>query len=52
MKNARVYAVDGNAWFNRAGPRSIESLEILAHLLHSDLQAPGATVNKSDISDA
>lgn len=36
VKSGRVYLVDGNAWFNRAGPRSIESLEILAHLLHPD----------------
>jgi len=30
----RVYAVDGNAYFNRSGPRMLDSLEILAHLLH------------------
>jgi len=36
VRSGRVYAVDGNAWFNRAGPRSIESLEILAFLLHPD----------------
>lgn len=29
-----VFAVDGNAYFNRSGPRMVESLEILAHLLH------------------
>ena len=34
VKHHRVYAVDGNAYFNRAGPRLIESLEILAHLFH------------------
>jgi len=32
----RVYAVDGNAYFNRSGPRIVDSLEILAHLIHPD----------------
>jgi iron complex transport system substrate-binding protein len=30
----RVFAVDGNAYFNRSGPRLVDSLEILAHLFH------------------
>lgn len=30
----RVYAVDGNAYFNRSGPRIVDSLEILAELIH------------------
>ncbi len=30
----RNWIVDGNAYFNRSGPRLVESLEILAHLLH------------------
>jgi iron complex transport system substrate-binding protein len=34
VTNGFVYAVDGNAYFNRSGPRLVESLEILAHLLH------------------
>ena len=29
-----VYATDGNAYFNRPGPRLVESLEILAEILH------------------
>ena len=33
----RVFAVDGNAYFNRSGPRLVESLEILARLLHPQL---------------
>lgn len=36
----RVYAVDGNAYFNRSGPRIVDSLEILAHLLHPDRVEP------------
>jgi len=33
----RVYATDGNAFFNRPGPRLVESLEILAACVHPDL---------------
>lgn len=33
---ARVYATDGNAFFNRPGPRLVESLEILAACVHPD----------------
>jgi iron complex transport system substrate-binding protein len=34
VPNARVYLTDGNAYFNRPGPRLVESLEILAACLH------------------
>jgi iron complex transport system substrate-binding protein len=30
----RVYVADGNQYFNRPGPRLVESLEILAEILH------------------
>ena len=40
VRDRRVFAVDGNAYFNRSGPRLIDSLEILAHLLHPDLFPP------------
>jgi iron complex transport system substrate-binding protein len=33
----RVYATDGNAFFNRPGPRLVESLEILAACIHPEL---------------
>lgn len=33
---ARVYPVDGNSYFNRPGPRVVESLEILVSLLHPE----------------
>jgi iron complex transport system substrate-binding protein len=33
----QVYAVDGNAYFNRPGPRIVDSLEILAGLVHPDV---------------
>ena len=34
VRTGRLYAVDGNAFFNRPGPRLVESLEILAEILH------------------
>ena len=33
---ARVYVTDGNAFFNRPGPRLVESLEILAACVHPE----------------
>lgn len=36
---ARVYVTDGNAFFNRPGPRLVESLEIMAACIHPDLFA-------------
>lgn len=33
----RIYLVDGNSYFNRPGPRILDSLEILAHCTHPDL---------------
>lgn len=40
VRQGQVWAVDGNAYFNRSGPRMIESLEILAHLVHPTRFAP------------
>ena len=34
VRNGRVFLTDGNQFFNRPGPRLVESLEILAELLH------------------
>lgn len=36
-QSGRVYAVDGMAYFSRPGPRLVDSLEVLAHLLHPGL---------------
>jgi iron complex transport system substrate-binding protein len=33
-RSGKIYWVDGNAYFNRPGPRLVDSLEILAHTLH------------------
>jgi iron complex transport system substrate-binding protein len=34
VKTGQVYLVDGNQYFNRPGPRLVDSLEILAEILH------------------
>jgi iron complex transport system substrate-binding protein len=36
VANGRAWIVDGNAYFNRPGPRLVDSAEILAALLHPD----------------
>jgi hypothetical protein len=44
VKDGRVYAVDANAYFARPGPRLVEGIELLAHLIHPDRFAwKGAT---------
>ena len=40
VKAGRVFIVDGNQYFNRPGPRLVESGEILAELFHPDLFPP------------
>jgi iron complex transport system substrate-binding protein len=35
--NGQVYLVDGSQYFNRPGPRLVDSLELLAHTLHPEL---------------
>jgi iron complex transport system substrate-binding protein len=37
VQNNRVYITDGNQYFNRPGPRLVDSLEIMAELLHPDV---------------
>jgi iron complex transport system substrate-binding protein len=34
VQAGRVWALDGNAFLNRSGPRLVDTLEILAHLIH------------------
>jgi len=34
VKNNRVYIADGNQYFNRPGPRIVDSIEILAEIIH------------------
>jgi iron complex transport system substrate-binding protein len=41
VRNDAVFAVDGSAYFSRPGPRLVDSVELLASLLHPD-RAPAA----------
>ncbi len=45
VRSGRVYAIDGNAYLNRSGPRLVESAEILAHLLWGE--RAGVSVDKN-----
>jgi iron complex transport system substrate-binding protein len=36
VREGRVYLADGNAFFNRPGPRLVESAEIIAEIFHGD----------------
>ena len=42
VRNGRLFATDGSSYFSRPGPRIVDSLEILAHLLHPRLFSPPA----------
>lgn len=37
LQNGRIYLADGNWYFNRPGPRLVDSLELLAQALHPAL---------------
>ncbi len=36
VRDGRVFLTDGNQFFNRPGPRLVESAEILAEILHPE----------------
>ena len=36
-KNHKLFVADGNQFFNRPGPRLIESLEIFAEIIHPNI---------------
>jgi len=40
VRNGRVFVADGNQYFNRPGPRLVESLEILAAIAHPEVFPP------------
>lgn len=41
VREGRVYLTDGNAYFNRPGPRLVDSLAILARLIGADVPDEG-----------
>lgn len=48
-RRARIYVTDGNAYFNRPGPRLVESLEIMAACAHPEQFADFAAAHASVI---
>ncbi|MCS7270327.1 MAG: cobalamin-binding protein [Gemmataceae bacterium] len=53
VRMGRVYWIDGNAYFSRPGPRLVDSLEWLAHLLHPDVHpAPKSSSNNVLVIDS
>ena len=40
VRDGRVYFADGNAYFNRPGPRLADSAEMLAEMLHPEVAEP------------
>lgn len=40
VRQGRVYLADGNRYFNRPGPRVVETLEALVEMLHPGLRQP------------
>jgi iron complex transport system substrate-binding protein len=48
----RIFAVDAASTYSRPGPRLVDGVELLAHLLHPDLvEAPGG-IDHVDLSAA
>ena len=44
VRAGHVWALDGNAYFSRPGPRVVDGIELLASLLHPDrVVAPAGT---------
>jgi len=39
VRTRRVYLADGNQYFNRPGPRVVETYEMLVEMLHPDSPA-------------
>lgn len=37
VRDGRVFVTDGSSYFSRPGPRLVDSLELLAHVIHPDV---------------
>ena len=46
VRDRRVFVADGAAYFSRPGPRLVESLELLAHVVHPELFPPAGDVQR------
>lgn len=56
VRSGRTYLTDGNAYFNRPGPRLVDSLEVLAHAIHPNVHPlppylnPAISLSSQDFS--
>jgi hypothetical protein len=41
VQQGRIFVADGNQYFNRPGPRIVESLKILGKIFHPSCSLPG-----------
>lgn len=48
--DARVVAVDASSYFSRPGPRLVDGVELLAHVLHPDLVPPPPSGRWTDLA--
>jgi len=46
----RVFAVDAASTFSRPGPRLIDGVELLGHVLHPDLVDPPGNIGFAEVS--
>ena len=46
VRTGRIYLADGNQYFNRPGPRVVETLEILVEILASRRVAPASRTRR------
>lgn len=46
----RVYAVDAASTFSRPGPRLVDGVELLAHLIHPELMDPPGNIGFEELS--
>lgn len=49
VQSGRVYVTDGNSYFNRPGPRLVDSVEILAEILHPEIFDYGYKMQAWDV---
>jgi iron complex transport system substrate-binding protein len=45
----RVFAVDAASTFSRPGPRLVDGVELLGHLLHPDLVDPPGNIGFAEL---
>ncbi len=49
LEAGKVFAVDAASTFSRPGPRLVDGIELLAHLLHPDLVGPPGNIGFAEV---